>query len=686
MQLVFQLSEATERTTTNLPFQIFCSSPIDKIQYKNLLTSKDVKVAYFQSKELNPFDNIEIVDSSWLLPSNNLENITGHYFSNEMKIISEYNELLFTDIVSYQNNEITPLWYFHSSKVIEEVTGFERLSSTNLVKSELSQGYKISGGKLYTNYENIYNYENDSFDIFLVTGKDKSGKFYSELLNLKPSIKKMEWTDIDPESGELKNSVFSQEQLLNGLFVYYINFPEGFSERICNNGLNGYFYRVSKNNKLELLKPEALTGQVPWNIRVQYAKQIASINGRQYLYTIPEYNKQPYNPFMPLIYLAEKLCFKITNSILKLMPSSLMYSPEQNIHIDILVFDYEEKLKKAYTSDSSKSNQRVYNTNIFYEYGQIESVDEKNGFVSFRNSVSFDSEDIIKANFFYYCNDFVMLDLNVNPAYNKKVDNRFVVYLKPIDVTESLDYNTNIKSLYFLALNDKNEIVYTSDILDNSIKNFDEFKSNYSYGHGNANNYLILGEVYYKDHSDLDDCFSFDLRTKNKFVKNEAYKENYRVLQSKFGYGERGQNLDRNNVRFLACSPEVYEMSEDDFLSQFNQSSPLQNIRFKNNPNLSFSLDYFYENPFKLVFRWQYQGPGQYNLSCFFKKSRREVSFDDEINRYKKDNKYIIYHLVESFILDQNADGSEIEWTLTYIPDNNSSYRESYSEKLIINI
>ncbi len=146
MQLVFQLNEATQPTTTKLGFQIFCNSPIDKIQYKNLVTSKDVKIAYFESKELNPFDNLEIVDSSWILPSNNLENITGHYFSNEMQLISEYNELLFTDIVSYQNNEMTPLWYCHSSKNIKEVTSFERLSSNNLIKSQDSQGYKIVSG------------------------------------------------------------------------------------------------------------------------------------------------------------------------------------------------------------------------------------------------------------------------------------------------------------------------------------------------------------------------------------------------------------------------------------------------------------------------------------------------------------------------------------------------------------
>ena len=682
MQLTLRLNESSQQSTTLLKFQIFCSSPIDKIQYKNLLTSKDVKIAYFETKELNPFDNLEIVDTSWTLASNNLNNITGHYFTNEMQVSSEYNELLFTDIVNYQNNEITPLWYLHQSKNITEVTSFERLSSSNLIKNQVSQGYKIVSGKLYTNYENIYDYKNDSFDIFLVSGKDSSGKFYTELLNLKPAIKKMEWTDLNPLNGELINSVYSQEQLPNGKYNYYINFSEGFTERMCNNGLNGYYYKVSENNKIELMQPEALTGQQSWNMRIRYANLISANNGRQYLYTIPEYNKQPYNPFLPLILVAEKLCFKVTDNIIKLNPSSLTYDPKMNIHIDVLVFDYNENLKKAYTTDASKNNTKVYNSGILFEYGFIESVDEKNGFISFTNSISVNSEDIIKATYFYNAEDYVMLDLNVNPVYNKNMENKFVVYLKPIDITDSLNYDPNTKSVHYLIVNKDNKIIFANE--ENlSTNDFQTFKELYSCEYNKT--YLVLGEIYYKDESKIDDCFSFDIRTKNKFVKDESFKENYRLLQSKFGYNERGQNIDRMNARFLGCSNQVYSMSQEDFLSQLNQSSLAENILFLNNPDLNFSLDYFVETS-SFVFKWKYQGPGEYLLSCSFTKNDRNIEYDSSINRYKKSHKYTYYHLVEGFTFNRNLDGSEIVWTLTYIPDNNSSYRESYSEKLIINI
>ncbi|CAB4160327.1 hypothetical protein UFOVP724_150 [uncultured Caudovirales phage] len=681
MQLVFQLNEATQPTITTLDFQIFCNSPIDKIQYKNLLTSKDVKIAYFESKELNPFDNLEIVDTSWTLSSNNLDNITGHYFANTMQIASDYNELLFTDVVNHQNNEVTPLWYVHQPKKITEVISFERLSSANLIKNELSQGYKILNGKLYTNYQNVYDYKNDSFDIFLVNGKDSSGKFYTELLNLKPAIKKMEWNDINPLNGELINSVYSQEQLPNGKYNYYINFSEGFTERMCSNGLNGYYYKVAENNKIELLRPDALTGQEPWNVRVRYATQVNANNGRQYLYTIPEYNKQPYNPFSPLILVAEKLCFKVTDNIIKLSPSTLTYAPELNINIDVLVFDYEENLKKAYTSDASKHGTRVYNSNVLFEYGFIESVDEKNGFISFTNSLSFSNEDIVKATYFYYAEDYIMLDLNVNPAYNKNANNKFVVYVKPIDITDSLIYNSNVKSVFYLIVDENNQIIYSNENIQET--DFQVFKTDYSCEFNG--NYLILGEIHYKDHSNIDDCFSFDIRTKNKFVKNDSFKENYRLLQSKFGYNERGQNIDRLNCRFLACSPETYALDSNTFLSQFNQGSLAQNILFKNNPDLNFSLDYFYSST-KLVFKWKYQGPGQYLLSCKFSKNKRTIDFNSSSKRYQKTHRYFYYYLVDDFVFNRDLDGNEIEWTLTYIPDNNSSYRESYSERLIINI
>ena len=686
MQIVIEYLENLNIQQEDIPFKVVCNSLIDKIEYKNILTTKDVKIAYYESKELNPKDNIEIVDSSWMLPNNNLSNVTGHYFTNSMNVKSQYKELLFSDVVSFDNNEITPLWYVHKSNQIDYVESLQRLSSNNLVKDTVSTGYKIINGKLYTNFENKYDYKNDSFDIFLVSGKNHRGMFFTELLNLNNAIKRMEWTDIDSETGELKNSVYIQEQDFNGDYNYYVNFAEGFSERICNNGLNGYYYKINKSNKIEILEPDTLNGQDPWNPRITNGNHVSRINNKNLMYCIPEYLKQPYNPIFPLILVTEKDCFKVTDNIIKLSPSRLMYDVNQNIHIDLLVFDYDENLIEGYTTDNAKNNIKIYDSNIRWKSNVIDSVDEKNGFIYLKESISLNNENIIKATYYSYAEEFLMQNLNVNPIFNEYKNCRYVVYLKPIDITESLVFDANVKRLFYLVVDNNNAIIYKSDESEN-IENYDDFKSQKTYPFNNEFNYLVLGDIYYKDPSNIEDCFSFDLRTKNKFVKDEIFNQNHRTLQSKFGYGESGQKIKRTNIKLAACSDIVFNKSENDFLTEFNTTSDFQTIRFKNNPELNFKVEsYSVENDVRrLILNWKYQGPGNYNI---IGKSTTDanlsiLNLDNQTNRYKRSgSKYNYYQLLENIPQEYN----EIEWTLTYIPDNTtSSYKETYSEKILTN-
>lgn len=685
MQIVIEYLENQNIQQEDIPFKVVCNSLIDKIEYKNILTAKDVKLTYFESKELNPKDNIEIVDSSWILPNNNLNNVTGHYFTNSMTVKSEYKELMFTDVVSFQNDEVTPLWYIHKSNRITYVESIERLSSSNLIKNSIDAGYKITNGILYTNYQNQYDYKNDSFDIFLVNGKNVSGQSFTELLNTGYAIDKMQWEDINPETGELKNSVYIQEQDFNGDYIYSINFAEGFSQRLCNNGLNGYYYKISGSNKIEILEPDTLNGQDPWNPRIRNGNHKTRIGSKNYLYCIPEYYKQPYNPIFPLILVTEKDCFKVTDNIIKLSPSRFTLNPEQNIHLDILIFDYNENLIKGYTSDYTKANIQIYNSEVNWEYGAIESADERNGFVYLNQSISLNNEDIIKATYYTYAEDFLMQNLNVNPVYNKYNDCRYVIYLKPIDITQSITYDANIKRLFYMIVDNKNRIIYKSDSQESETE-YNTFKTNKCYPNNSDYSYLILGDIYYKDESTLDDCFSFDLRKKNKFVKDEIFKENYRTLQSKFGYGEKGQRIKRTNVKLAACSELVFQKNEEEFLSEFNALDSYQVVRFKNNPSLNFSVSSYekIESLSRLILQWRYQGPGNYEITGKETTGNNSViTIDSSFHRFlKPSSKYTYYHLIENDTLTNK----EFEWTLTYTPDNTkSSFQEVYQETILTN-
>ena len=606
---------------------------IDNIEYKSYIKNKDVKIAYFESMQLNSRNNLDILDFSWYLPNNNpnlLDDNSHYIIETNPNFSSNYENILITDKYSIdQNANMLPLWYKHKSSKITKVTEIEEFRSYYETK-EYYSGYLIENGTLYTNYKNIYDYENDSYRFYIVTGIDNSGTIYKELLNRIPVFNEASWEDIyyndedinDPKNGSFKNDVYTVEEIKNR-WNFNLHFVEGFTARTCNNGLNGFFWKPEVDKFIKLKQPNAIYSYDPWHVRIQSSSVYQSLNGVNYKYSIPEFLKQPYNPIFPCIKQNEKNCIRVTANMIKLPSTKIKFDQNQNINLDVILFDYNENAISAYTTDYTKTNSVYgYDVNgleIKYIYGNIKSIDENNGFVE-TNIQGLVNADIVKCTYYEAVDEFVYLNVDLNPVNNKLLkDHKVVFYLKPQAIPITQD--SNWRTIEHLIVNYKDVIVSHSNyndidlgITDNQTT-YQDFLNSKFIGSINETQYLLLGEVFYKDNSKLEDCFSFNFKEDNGRyfeVNEENYKKNYKLQLSKYGFGTNGMPIQLNNLLYLTVPKSVYDLSDDEFKRRFYTylETTITNVKDVDSPDINLRVYYSFLNT--KVIRFDFEGTGEY--------------------------------------------------------------------------
>jgi hypothetical protein len=668
---------------SNNLYDNFENIKIDNIEYKSYIKNKDVKIAYFESMQLNSRNNLDILDFSWYLPNNNpnlLDDNSHYIIENNPNFSSNYENILISDKYTVdQNANILPLWYKHKSSKITKVTEIEEFRSYYETK-EYYSGYLIENGVLYTNYKNIYDYENDSYRFYIVTGTDNNGAIYKELLNRIPVFNEASWEDIyyneedinDLKNGSFKNDVYTVQEVKNR-WNFNIFFVDGFTARTCNNGLNGFFWKPEVDKFIKLKQPSAIYSYDPWNIRIQSSSVYQGLNGINYKYSIPEYLKQPYNPIFPCIKQNEKNCTKVTANVIKVPSNKIKYDPNQNINLDIILFDYNENPIQIFTTDSTKAN-TVYtvdsnNVAIEYQYGDIKSIDEDNGFIE-TNIQSLINADIVKCTYYEAADEFVYLNVDLNPVNNKLLnDHKIVFYLKPQEVPIIQD--SNWRAIEHLVVNYKDIIVSHSNYNDlgglgiiDGTTSYQDFLSNNFIGYINDKQYLLLGEVFYKDNSKLEDCFSFNFKDDNgKYfeVNEENYRKNYKLQLSKFGFGNNGMPIQLNNLLYLTVPESVFNLAENDFKQRFYTylETTISNVKEVDSPDLDLCVYYSFLNT--KVIRYNFEGTGTY-----------ELYIDDTLEDTKIFSEVVRDEYVD--VASSQITSSTKEIKLVYTPDSKSHY------------
>jgi|11_taG_2_1085331.scaffolds.fasta_scaffold00050_24 hypothetical protein len=644
------------------------SKPLEKLQFSKFTDDTSVVLDYFESTELNSEEHLELNSLSWKAAQNNeafFEDLReGKTTSNIIN--SFYRDLYITNIVlkNTKENIEKPLWYKHKRRNIKEVN-FHVLNKGSLL--EIEEGFVLKNGYAYTNYKNIFDDASSNYRMYFVSGITEDGSAFNELLNVEEAIGKTSFEDISLEDGSIiRDSYEVLEE--NGRFSFRINSPN----KVCEDEERSsyIYYKAKEDNLIRLLKPEVYKMNNPWLMRVTNGNFLK--DGKRYW--VPEFKNQPFDGQFGTLRLVNKECTYVTESIIKLPVDKIMVAPEQLVHIDMRVLDESENVIFALTTDTNKIGSKYSNTSVTYQTG-IKSWDEESGFIELDKSMNVSY--LIKADFYYKTDCLLIGDLNVNFYSNPLlVESKVLFYLIPDSIN---------KSVYYFIFDEEDRILKSSNIDFKSIvsgeynansfvgKNIEDFRNERCIGYDNEYQYLELGEISLKENYYLDESVVLDVR-ENGYLKESNlefyYNRQHRGLQSKYGYGEEGQTVQKNNLIYVKYPIGLLET----YGGPYKEKELIRYTKRKLQPGIDLVIEYEYprsalsfeitEGSVKVNLSWD--GPGTYKLY------RSKNEFSEELN---EDGEAIIAYDKESlnkenlFFIDDTIEADTVYWYSVRVDD-----------------
>ena len=488
-----QLGVSTSEFELRYNVKSIVSKPLEKLRYSTRVDNKSIVTNYFESSDLNSSSNILISDHSMY----NTFNDRRIFDQQEFKVVdnfvyrSKYKFNQFTIFTGKnRHNEIIPLFYKQKTPVGKRIASVSITKITNSnVSDEINYGYAIVDGALYYNYSNEYDSINDQYRVYFLNISYTDGTSENTLINPVEAISKANNSNAD----EIR---YTERKTGSG-YEYQILTPNNktIAQLLCNlNAELKLYVKEMENNSIYLKKPENQPVENEWFVEV-VAGDISELRENNiFRYHVPEYKEQNFYIEAPNLYVEEKSCEVITERIIKLPYSKITYK------------DGFELVISTYDLNLDVKDQQL----------EIESVDEKNGFVELAESLPVNSKDdfIVKASFYYKTDTYFYDKINFNPYMNKDVlGKKYYFYIKPNEDVES--------------------IAVSKTAIDNA-------------------SYLFLGTVSYTENYNLEESFSFKINNNERFFNFEdSLNKNPYILQGKFGYGNEGQKIQRNNVVVL---------------------------------------------------------------------------------------------------------------------------------------
>jgi len=534
---------------------------VERVIYAKDVAASSVPIAYFESEPLDSWRNVQNIDRTYVVPANTLSTLTrehGWIETAGASFTSAYKTLAVTDRLGIdERGAKKPLFFRHD-------TGFDNLSDLRLIviedgeKIETESGYQedLVAGTVWTNYRNHYNPDTGAYRLYFVVGSDKVGNTFHQLLNSVPAAKVADYTDIDLDTGLLTTDypVYSVEETATG-FTYSFNTS------------GPWFIRPLEASVIKPLLPAGRGPQDPWYLRVSNGNFSTHVNGSFRNYRLPEFNRQPFSPFKPFVYSTYGKFLWVNENVITSTRENIRIQPGRTMHFTLLIYDANDVLTAALTTDPSLDGERVGETNIFYEANYIQSWDNSTGTVAL--GLELDPNSTFIARYFYEANDLEDKFVNLNPLYNKDaLDWMWVYYIVPnVDVED--------RGLHVLGVDKDGVIRFASQELGRTYPNFrlfnadgsinpdtvigtqyrsmfssDTWFTNYAAGQDNGNAYYVLSEVLVLDTAVIEDSEIIDVRRPGEAITEASFEAaiaaNPRILQSQLGYGPDGQEVPRN--------------------------------------------------------------------------------------------------------------------------------------------
>jgi hypothetical protein len=486
--------------------------PIEAVRYSKYADKDSVTVAYFESKELFSEDSVVLEDHSIFSSYNDRRNIDEQICKkyNELVFTSKYKEILITFVegTSFKGTEVTPLFY--KQKDCQDVVAVtvEKITNKSESVETVNFGHAIVSGEIYYNYENSYNAITGEYTLYYLTISYQDGGSDRRILNPTKAIEEATYETLT------SSKITYSRRYRNQYYSYRIILPEDktIASYICSNnsGEVSFYVKELEKNSIYLKKPRNQSIKNEWFAEVNNGEVYSVVDSVYRKYSIPEYSNQGFSVKHGFLYVKDKECSVINNLHLQL-PYKNIYA--NNLAEDIKIYKYD-----------------IDNKLVDGEPLSVLYIDETTGIVRLEESIQENVEYIFKAEFHYRTDSFVLNQFNLNPYMNPEaIYETYHVYVKPNESRRSV------------------QVFKASEL-----SNLPEI----------AESWLYLGSMNYEEDYDIEQSLSFQLNNNKRFVSEEdSFSKNPYILQSKYGYGNNGQKLQKNNI-VIVDVPASYEAED----------------------------------------------------------------------------------------------------------------------------
>lgn len=538
---------------------------VERFRYVDDIKPVAVALDYLENPELDSWRHLQIANRTYGIPANSDKNAEVRKewsVTTATAVAGQYAKMLITNELGVDpHGKKRPLFWRHALPDNTVSCQVEIVSRGNVQKVDSGYRLDLAQGNLYTNFRNFFDPDTGAYTLFFITSTDFDGETKYELLSPIEVAKEADWQDIDLETGRLtlERAVYSLERNASG-YTFYMNKGDI------------WYSRPTEGSLIQPRLPSGRDPEDPWYLRFSAGDVTAVVNGAVRRYHVPEYDQQHYSPHKPYIYSPYERVLWVNERVLASTRKGLAINPEEGLHFTLLISDFENNLLRVLTTDSSLDGKRHSNTEVFYEYGEIKSWDNEDGFIALNTKIHPSYQ--LAAQYYYEADDFEYILYNFNPLYNKGFIGKMVVfYIIPgVDPDDQAIHHLvvdqegiirecsqrrgfsyeNLQLLNSDGTYNANTIIGTRYISDIQT---DTFVNRFAAGYANSKAYGLLAEVVLLNLDDLEDMQLYDVREQGASLRASTFKEallaNPRLLQSAVVYGEEGQEVPKNKVVIL---------------------------------------------------------------------------------------------------------------------------------------
>lgn len=581
LELIIDNLEYVSPQTLVLPMRIHVHKHVEQFAYQRHVRPGSVPLAYLENEALDSRRNLLVVDRSYLVPENSrrvLESRGQQDRVNSTAYTSSYKEIAATNRTYVDaGGRRRPLFYRHElPDGVTECT-VHRIKNGNRIQVEAGVDIDISTQSVYTNHLNHYDEETGAYSVYFVQYSLQDGTGGRDILNPQPVAREAGWEDIDLSTGEMIDTYpLYTRTSNNGTWSFHFNM-----------GGNWYIRPVAAG-LLQARRPSGRDPDEPWYIRFTNGDVSGIANDQTRRYWVPEFDEQPFLPYKPLVFSTANKFLQVSRKVLVATRGTIEVDPDAGLHLDLEAYDADGVLVRAFTTDQSKADTRYSNTSIYWEAGVIDSWDSGSGMVFMNTHIL--RQWTVRGNYYYRADDLEYTAVNLNPLINPRVrDSMYVFYCIPGTAIgdQAIHHLLVSHDGVILECSQTAGATYPSlQLLDDDVYNpgtvigmkyWSEIDQNtftrlYTVGFDNTNAYLVLAEVSFADRSLVENQEYVDVRQRGEALDPDeraaAYASNYRLLQSRYGYGEDGQEIPENGVMILDVPITVLEEYGGDLQDQ----------------------------------------------------------------------------------------------------------------------